>query len=310
MDKILVNIDFRHDASQALEKAAFLARQHGACVELFSCCYNRAIKHGYLFDKQEEQRAEHAYVRQIESKLETLAQQLQQQGIETGFDACWHRNTCEGVVRKVLRYEPDLLIHPIQPHNRLGHYLFATADWQISRKCPVPVLFVKEKPWPEITRIVACIDPIHEADEKAELDHVILEYSQRITQDQFSELRVLHCYNSLPHEAIFDEHLVTDYEALQERVEKLHFSRCNALLESYGLSTDSEVVDLLKGETELTISNYARHNQIDIIVMGSVARSVLDRLIVGSTMEYVVDHVDCDVLIVKHPGFRSPITEA
>jgi universal stress protein E len=66
---------------------------------------------------------------------------------------------------------------------------------------------------------------------------------------------------------------------------------------------------MLKGETDLTISNYAKHNEIDIITMGAVARSVIDRLLVGSTIEHVVDHVDCDVLLVKPEGFICPVPE-
>lgn len=309
MDKILINIDFKHDTENLLKKAALLAKQHSAHVELFSCCYNRSIKHGYMFDKSEERKAEHAYVRHIEAKLELLSQDLQAQGVDAGVDATWDRHMAEGLVRKVLRFGPDLLIHPVQPHNRMGHYLFASADWQIARQCPVPVLFAKQREWKDLTRVAACIDPLHEGDEHALMDREILRQSSGLNPDGFSELRVLHCYNTLPHEAIFDEHMVTDYEALKDRVLKLHFSRCNALLGEFGLNSDSSQVDIIKGDPDLTISHYAEYNHIDIVVMGAVARSVLDRLLVGSTMEHVVDHVDCDVLIVKQPDFECPVSE-
>lgn len=309
MDKILVNIDFKHNTSSLMDKVARLAQQYSAYVELFCCCYNRAIKHGYVFDKAEEQKAEHAYIRQMEAKLERLAQTLQQQNIEVGVDVAWDRHIAEGVVRKVLRFEPDLVLHSVQPHSRIGHYLFAPVDWQLARKCPKPVLFVKERDWSEHPRVVACIDPLHSNDKESELDRALLKWTNTFTREGVCELRVLHCYNALPHEAIFDEHLVTDYEALQDRVEKDHFQRCNQLLGEFGLSTDSPMVEIIKGETDLTISNYAANNGIDIIAMGAVARSVFDSLLVGSTMEYVVDHVDCDVMLVKSSGFVCPVTE-
>jgi len=309
MDKILVNIDFKRDNSSLLNKVAQLAEVHDAFVELFSCCYNPAIKHGYLFDAKQEQKAEHAYVKQTEAQLEELCLSLEAQGIHTGFDASWNRHTGEGIVRKVLRFQPDLLVHAIQPHNRLGHYLFAPVDWQLARKCPIPVLFVKERPWGDHTRVVTCIDPLHKGDEESALDRALIQQSRNLFDDGYSELRVLHTYNTLPKEVIFDEHVVTDYEALQKRVKHSHFSRCEALLSEYGLSIESDLVDIIKGEADLTISNYAKHNHIDVVAMGAVARSVLDRLLVGSTMEHVVDHVDCDVLIVKHPDFVCPVPE-
>ena len=308
MEKILVNVDFKHDNSSLLEKAITLAKQTGAQVELFCCCFNRSIKHSYLFDQENENKAERAYVRQMEAQLETLCNQFLVQGIPCEFDACWDRHTAEGVVRKVLRFQPDIVLHAVQPHTRIGHYLFAPVDWQIARKCPVPVLFVKDRSWPERMRIVACIDPLHEGDRRAEQDKNLLNKTLALA-DGNHEMRVLHCYNTLPHDAIFDEHMVTDYEALQDKVERSHFKECNGILEEFGLSTSSDLVDIIKGESELTISNYAKHNNIDVVVMGAVARSVFDRLLVGSTMEYVVDHVDCDVLIVKHPDFVCPVSE-
>lgn len=309
MEKILVNLDLKHDPSSLLQKAAVMAKQYNARLELFCCCYNRSIKQGYLFDKEQEQKAEHAYLRQAEGKLEQLSLPLIAQGIDVGFDVAWNRHKGEGIVREVLRHQPDLLMHAIQPHTRLGHYLFASVDWQIARKCPVPVLFVKDRPWNDITRITACVDPLHEGDEYAKLDREILAQCFKLAQDGLGELRVLHCYNTLPHEAIFDEHLITDYEALQEKVEQLHLRRCNQLLEEYGLNTDSYQVEMLKGESDLVISNYANHNNIDIVAMGAVARSVLDRLLVGSTIEHVVDHVGCDVLLIKPEGFTCPVPE-
>jgi len=309
MDKILVNLDLKQDSASLLEKAVIMAKQYDAALELFCCCYSRTFTQGALFDKDQQHKAEHAHLRQMEEKLEQLAQPLMAQGVKVGFDVAWNRHSGEGIVRQVLRHQPDLLMHGIQPHTRLGHYLFASVDWQIARKCPVPVLFVKNRPWNDITRVTACIDPLHEGDEHSHLDREILTQSFRLAQEGLDELRVLHCYNTLPHEAIFDEHLVTDYEALKEKVEQLHLTRCNELLEEYGLSTDSCEVDVIKGESDLVISNYAEHNEIDIIVMGVVARSVIDRLLVGSTIEHVVDHVDCDVLLVKPTGFICPIEE-
>ncbi|WP_415890779.1 universal stress protein [Neptuniibacter sp. SY11_33] len=310
MDRLLVNIDFKHDNSSLIEKAVNLAEQHSAFLELFSCCYNRSLKHSHMFDAKQELKAEHAYVKQTEAKLEELCLNIEALGIKTGFDASWNRHTGEGIVRKVLRFQPDLVLHSIQPHTRLGHYLFAPVDWQLARKCPVPVLFVKQRPWGDHTRVVTCIDPLHKGDEKGALDRELIQRTREMMDDGYSELRILHCYNTLPQEVIFDEHVVTDYEALQERVERSHFSSCDELLQEYGLSIESDMVDIIKGEADLTISNYAKHNKIDVVVMGGVARTILDRLLVGSTTEHVVDHVDCDVLIVKHPDFVCPVPES
>jgi universal stress protein E len=40
-----------------------------------------------------------------------------------------------------------------------------------------------------------------------------------------------------------------------------------------------------------------------------VARSGLQRVFVGHTAERVLDALDCDVLVVKPPGFHTPLAE-
>jgi universal stress protein E len=41
--------------------------------------------------------------------------------------------------------------------------------------------------------------------------------------------------------------------------------------------------------------------------MGAVSRSGLQRLFIGHTAERLIDQLNCDVLIVKPRGFKSPI---
>jgi hypothetical protein len=44
-----------------------------------------------------------------------------------------------------------------------------------------------------------------------------------------------------------------------------------------------------------------------VVVMGAVSRSGLARLFIGNTAERVLDHVDCDVLVVKPRGFKTRV---
>lgn len=37
---------------------------------------------------------------------------------------------------------------------------------------------------------------------------------------------------------------------------------------------------------------------------------MLKRPVIGSTAESVIDHVDCDVLVVKPAGFKTPVKRA
>ncbi|MFC6672355.1 universal stress protein [Marinobacterium aestuariivivens] len=233
LNKILVNLEEQHGNDQALDKAAWLAERTGAAIELFCCCFNLALRNAWLFDKEAGLHAQHAYLRQIESKLDRIAETLEGRGFSVGVDVAWDRHHSEGVIRKALRYEPDLVIHQVARHSRLGHYLLAHHDWQLLRDCALPLLLVKDHRWHQAPRIAACVDPFHEGDNSGALDRHLLQQAAWLSEHAGGSLHAVHSYQTLPQSAIFDEHVVTDYEALQKRVSQQHQVALRRLLEPF-----------------------------------------------------------------------------
>ena len=44
-----------------------------------------------------------------------------------------------------------------------------------------------------------------------------------------------------------------------------------------------------------------------VVVMGALARSGLKRLLIDNTAERVLDHLSCDLLVIKPRGFRGKV---
>jgi universal stress protein E len=55
------------------------------------------------------------------------------------------------------------------------------------------------------------------------------------------------------------------------------------------------------------IEQTARKTQSRIVVMGAIARSGVRRFFFGNTAEALLDSLDCDLLIVKPPGFAPRV---
>ena len=62
-------------------------------------------------------------------------------------------------------------------------------------------------------------------------------------------------------------------------------------------------VHLIKGEAGDVIPTVAEERQVDLIVMGTVARTGVPGFFIGNTAERVLARVDCSVLAVKPKGF-------
>lgn len=56
------------------------------------------------------------------------------------------------------------------------------------------------------------------------------------------------------------------------------------------------------GAPDVEIIRYAKHNAIDLIVMGSLGKSELDRLVHGSTVANVSRYAHCHVMAIRNPA--------
>ena len=301
-ERILVHINTDQVSDALIQKIMMLAQQKDTIIELFSCCYNQSLHRSYLFDDEAEKHAIAGYLHQEEAKLIQLAEQLEAHGRYVSYDVTWNRSAAEGLIRKALRFRADLIVFPIGRHAQ-GHYLFRQGDWQLIAQCPVPLLLMREQLWAIHPRVAALVDPFHNDDEPQQLDNQVLEASRALSEQLIGEQHVVHSFDTIPQAAIFDEHLTIDYAAMHEKVKQKHAAVLHTLVGS------EAILHLEEGSVHGVIPAFAKRENIDLLVMGSIARGFLDRFLIGSSVERIVDNVECDVLLVKQPDFVSPVTE-
>ena len=66
-------------------------------------------------------------------------------------------------------------------------------------------------------------------------------------------------------------------------------------------------VHLLRGNPEDVIAKFEAQNDVDLIVMGTVARSGIAEFFLGNTPATVLRQVDCSLLVVKRDDYVSPV---
>ena len=83
-----------------------------------------------------------------------------------------------------------------------------------------------------------------------------------------------------------------------------------ALIDSDGSGPATRPAVMTSGSAAYAIVDYARENNIDLIVMGTHGRGALAHLMMGSVAERVVRLASCPVLTVRHPQheFVTPDT--
>jgi universal stress protein E len=67
------------------------------------------------------------------------------------------------------------------------------------------------------------------------------------------------------------------------------------------------VIDAQRG-ADLAILKYLEKHSVDLLVMGTAARSGIPGMLVGNTAERLLQEVSCSMLAVKPSDFQCPVT--
>jgi universal stress protein E len=289
---ILVVVDAAAGAHQpALDRAAWLAKQAGARVELFACEFDPDLDSGRVAPAAREQA-----LRQRRRSLEELAAPLQQQGLTVSVDVVWDHPFDAAILKKAAAHDYWLVAKDAHHHNLAQRTLLTNVDWHLIRTCPVPLLLVKDRKLAVTPNVLAAVDPVNEHDKPAALDDAIYTFAADLARKLRGHLHVVHSYATplgaeLPADAV---KLIAD----EHRAAMARFLDTHAALEGRP--------HLYEGVAHECLQQAAKEHAADFVVMGAVARRGLKRLFIGSTAERVLDRLPCDLVIIKPLDFEVP----
>jgi universal stress protein E len=311
LDRILAVIDPTVEVQVGALKAARLARLAGASLELFACDFDPALTGQPFFDTDTLHRLREEFIDERASYLEDLADELRAGGLDVATHVHWDNPLYEGILRRVAEFTPDLVVKDTHYHSILRRALFTNTDWNLIRRCPVPLLLSRQADWAERPLLLAALDPGHHGDKPAALDHDILDAAQLLARHLDGTIAAVHAFfpaallaatSGLAGVPLANELGVAELiEAERTRVA----AGMRELAQAHGLAPAALAV--LQGSAVEVLPRVAEERHADIAIMGAVSRSRLREVFVGSTAERVLDRMPCDVLVVRSADFRTQL---
>jgi universal stress protein E len=282
--KILVVIDPTATTQPALERIAHLPRPLNAQVLLLICDYDPYLGIGHELAPAAVASVRASVLLRHGNRLKELAKPLEAQGLDVLVEVRWDSPLHEGIIRKATEWGADLVVKDTHHHSALRRSIFSNTDWSLIRYCPVPLLLVKPRTLGHVPCVVAAAE---------ELAAVL-----------GGQTHVFHSFDVAPIIAASSESMMTPLALpiaeITAEMEKNHTEAVHALAAAHGIPR--ERVHVLQGGTRDLLVASTDRLRADVVVMGAVSRSALERLFVGSTAEAVLDKLSCDALIVKPAG--------
>jgi universal stress protein E len=189
----------------------------------------------------------------------------------------------------------------------LKRSIFSNPDWNLIRNCPGTLWLVKPRPPGRRPCFVAAVDPLHERDKPAELDHRIVRTAQALAGALGGDAHVFHAFDVAVAIAISTDAMSTPIalpiNELTDAMRAEHTEAVERLCKEHGVPPERTHVH--QGGTRQSLLALTEQLRADAVVMGALSRSGLKGLFLGNTAEDVLDRLHCDLVIVKPATFKT-----
>lgn len=302
--KILAIVEPDVHPTEVVKRATWLAKLTDCDLDLFLCDPDiGALREGFFVSNEARDIAEKIEQAQQEM-IEELAKPARDAGVNVTVDVLEERPVADGILHKAINRDPSFVVKGTNYHSAAERSIFVDTDWQLVRSCPYPLWLVKPHEIREKPVIVAAVDPTHSHDKPAALDSEIVRNALSLANASGGEVHLLHTYHRLVgigREATRTfKPIELPLEELSKKFQAEHRKKLDALAKANGI--DADHTHQLPGDTKELLPAFARTHGADLVVMGALARWGLKRSILGSTAEKVLDHLPCDILIVRKRG--------
>lgn len=296
--KILAVVDPTDSQQIALKRAKQICDDTQAQVTTLSCVYDMNIDTGSVLNPGLRDDGQHYLVAKQKEWCETISKEIGISQYIKEHIVVWQANAMEAL--NDIGLQPnyyDLIIKQTHEHNRLTQRLFPPVDWQLLRNSLCPVLLVKNKAsWVHRSALIALnstsledkhkhlneqlIHAAHQLQKQLKLDPHLVNAYPFVNLILYGTAEGSRIYPHI-HDTLYDEHL----DATQRYA--------NDLL------IPSKKIHVKEGDTKTVITNVAKEIDIDVLVIGTMARHGLENVFSENTEESLIDDIDADVLSIR-----------
>ncbi|RXJ74349.1 universal stress protein UspE [Veronia nyctiphanis] len=303
---LLVAIAPEQEEQPALSRAILIARKSDAPVKLtlFLAIYDLSYEMTSMLSTDERQAMRSGVIKQREEWLESLLENHDAVNLEVERHVVWHNRPYEAMVSQVLEGGHDMLLKATHMHDKLGSVIFTPTDWHLLRKCPCPVLLVKDHDWPENGKILTAVNVSSDNETHIELNDKLIAESNAMASLLHAEVHLVNAYPATPVN-ITVELPEFDPASYTDAVRGHHLLTMKTLRQKHCI--DDNLTHVEEGLPEDVIPQVAEELDAELVILGTTGRTGLSAIFIGNTAEHTIDQLNCDLLAIKPDGYVSPL---
>jgi universal stress protein E len=211
------------------------------------------------------------------------------------------------VVQRVLRDAHDLVVKKAETGDAQAG--LRSFDMHLLRKCPSPVWLCRRGSGGH-ARVGVAVDPESHEPADRELASRLLVLASQISNARGGEAEVLSCWDFEFESFLRSNPLAKiptdEVSRIVAAAKAEHRQRLDALIKASGMG-GSPRIHHIRGQPSRVLPAHLDALGIDLLVMGTVARTGIPGYLIGNTAENILQKIRCSILALKPDGFVSPM---
>jgi len=295
---ILVVVSGKRREHIALGRALQLAEFYDIKLHLLSCVFDPGTDMSPLISSAHKKAIKEQKIQRRLAYLDEIKLSLADKNIPITTQVVWDRKIQNAVIKTCQRKDPDLVIKRISENASSVNPFTMPVDWQLLRKCPAPLLLVKDAKWKMPSPVLAAVDAASEDANEQAFNHVIIGYAKLLARltDAPAHIVTTHITPTLDNAAMIPNF---NLDELKSEVYAFNCQKLKELVADHNIQ--SENLHIIEGLAEDRVPKLTKEIGSQIVVMGTIGRSGLTGAFMGNTAERVLTHLQCEVLALKPP---------
>lgn len=300
-NNILVVLNPENDKQYALARAVRLVKEQKSEVPVkitvFLAAYDLSYEISALLSAEEREEMHRGVIAQRQKEIQPYLEKYADPMIEFRPIVVWSSNEAEAISVEVEKNNYDLVVKYTKEEESLTSLIFTPMDWQLLRKCPTPMLVVRDGDWKHQRRILVAVNVSGDEDYHEALNKSLVSLSIDLADNlERGNIHLVSAYPPTPINMAIDlpEFHTSEYI---NGIRGQYLINMKALRQSFGI--DEDHTHVREGFPEDVIPDVAKELEAELVVLGTLGRTGLSAALLGNTAEHVISKLSCNLLAIK-----------
>ncbi len=301
---ILACVDLASESHPALERAVTLGDLNAGRLTIVAVHEGLPAWASMLLPSK-TQDWERLVIAEAEERLRALSASVEGSGVPVDTKVLSGLSYLS-IIREAISGRHDLVLKSLELESTLDNPVISSTDMHLLRKCPCPTWLIRKDAPRRFRRILAAVDPLPEEGEDS-VNIKVLEMATSLARLENCKLFIVRAYESIGQTLHVDHLEDREFSEYMEHIQTVRVKNDKEFIGRFAGGEDQFDVRYLFGTPSAMIAEVARKEEVDLVVMGTIARGGVTGKLMGRTAENVLRQTTCSVLGVKPKDFICPV---